>query len=487
MNIPLSDWLKFTRTLSALNNKAASELAKYINKQGGLDAVDRDALVGYAYGLVTKYGEGAAAAAAEMYDAIAVLSGASVAPAVPAQTAAFAETAKAINGTMKTGNAEIVVNSAGRLVKMAGVDTTIQNALRDGAEWAWIPNGDTCAFCLMLASNGWQRASKKVLKGGHAEHIHANCDCTFAIRFDKNTNVKGYTPERYKRMYDSAEGSSAKEKLNSMRRDFYALNKNEGLANLNASIAEEINVGSVAKVAARAIPKFTPAKTTQEAEEFARQFVVDGKYGKVSYSGIVIQYANDMNRALNEVLSQYEPKYKLQSIEPMNKRSKAFRDSDADMAYRWSSCDMYFQKAYYKSERDFKKHLAQHRELYDQVMPNIDALIEQYRGATGIARKQLDYVEALKITGRTNVGDISAHDSMVHEIGHYLDDTLFRSEFQNSGFSIKDSYEKYAKKVSAYATESNREYLAESFLAYWKGETDILDPDLVAIFERLRK
>lgn len=487
MNIPLSDWLKFTRTLSALNNKAASELAKYINKQGGLDAVDRDALVGYAYGLVTKYGEGAAAAAAEMYDAIAVLSGASVAPAVPAQTATFAETAKAINGTMKTGNAEIVVNSAGRLVKMAGADTTIQNALRDGAEWAWIPNGDTCAFCLMLASNGWQRASKKVLKGGHAEHIHANCDCTFAIRFDKNTNVKGYTPERYKRMYDSAEGSSAKEKLNSMRRDFYALNKNKGLANLNASIAEEINVESVAKVAARAIPKFTPSKTTQEAEEFARQFVVDGKYGKVSYSGIDIQYANDMNRALNEVLSQYEPKYKLQSIEPMNKRSKAFRDSDADMAYRWSSCDMYFQKAYYKSERDFKKHLVQHRELYDQVMPNIDALIEQYRGATGMARKQFDYVEALKITGRTNVGDISAHDSMVHEIGHYLDDTLFRSEFQNSGFSIKDSYEKYAKKVSAYATESNREYLAESFLAYWKGETDILDPDLVAIFERLRK
>ena len=64
MNIPLSDWLKFTRMLSALNNKAAGELAKYISKQGGLESVDRDALIGYAYGLVTKYGEGAAAAAA---------------------------------------------------------------------------------------------------------------------------------------------------------------------------------------------------------------------------------------------------------------------------------------------------------------------------------------------------------------------------------------------------------------------------------------
>lgn len=487
MNIPLSDWLKFTRTLSALNNKAAGELAKYISKQGGLESVDRDALIGYAYGLVTKYGEGAAAAAAEMYDAIAVLSGASVPPAVPAPTATFAETAKAINGTMKTGNKEIVVNSAGRLVKMAGVDTTVQNALRDGAEWAWIPNGDTCAFCIMLASNGWQKASKKVLKGNHASHIHANCDCTFAIRFDSKMDVQGYAPDRYKRMYYGAEGTTPRERLNSMRRDFYALNKNEGLANLNASIAEEINVGSVAKAAARAIPKFTPASTTQEAEEFARQFVVEGKYGKVSYSGIDIQYANGMNRALNDVLSQYEPKYKLQSIEPMNKRSKAFRDSDADMAYRWSSCDMYFQKAYYKSERNFKKHLAQHKELFDQVMPNVDALIEQYKGATVMARKQLDYVEALKISGRTNVGDISAYDSMVHEIGHYLDDTLFRLEFSPSGFSVKDSFENYARNISAYATESNREYVAESFLAYWKGETDALDPDLVAIFERLRK
>ena len=158
--------------LSALNNKAAGELAKYISKQGGLESVDRDALIGYAYGLVTKYGEGAAAAAAEMYDAIAVLSGVSVPPAVPAPTATFAETAKAINGTMKTGNKEIVVNSAGRLVKMAGVDTTVQNALRDGAEWAWIPNGDTCAFCLSIAAEGWQRATARALAEGHADHIH---------------------------------------------------------------------------------------------------------------------------------------------------------------------------------------------------------------------------------------------------------------------------------------------------------------------------
>ena len=103
----------------------------------------------------------------------------------------------------------------------------MQNAIRDGAEWAWIPVGDTCAFCLMLASNGWQRASKAALAGGHAEHIHANCDCTYAVRFDRKSGVQGYDPDKYKKMYDEADGSNWHQKLNSMRRDIYDENAEE--------------------------------------------------------------------------------------------------------------------------------------------------------------------------------------------------------------------------------------------------------------------
>ena len=44
-----------------------------------------------------------------------------------------------------------------RLVKRAGADTTPHNAVRDGAEWAWVPHGDACPFCRMLAYNGWLR------------------------------------------------------------------------------------------------------------------------------------------------------------------------------------------------------------------------------------------------------------------------------------------------------------------------------------------
>ena len=83
-----------------------------------------------------------------------------------------------------------------RLVKQAGADTTLKNAIRDGAEWAWVPHGDTCPFCITLASNGWQPASKKALKGDHAQHIHAHCDCEYAIRFDSSTTVAGYDPDK---------------------------------------------------------------------------------------------------------------------------------------------------------------------------------------------------------------------------------------------------------------------------------------------------
>ena len=56
---------------------------------------------------------------------------------------------------------------------------------------------------------------------GHAEHIHANCDCEFAIRFDKKSGVKGYDPDKYKRQYENAEGDTWRDKLNSIRRDQY--------------------------------------------------------------------------------------------------------------------------------------------------------------------------------------------------------------------------------------------------------------------------
>ena len=243
-----------------------------------------------------------------------------------------------------------------------------------------------------------------------------------------------------------------------------------------------------AQKAAPARPDFTPAKTISEAETFAAGFTNGDKYSKVSYSGIDLKYANEFNRAMNDVLTQYEPKYKLRNIEAMNMRTKAFQGTTADAAYRWGSNDLFYNKAYFKSERALAQHVAQYNELMETTLPHVDMLIEKYRQDTGyLARKQLAYVEALKASGRANVSGGDPYGTMVHELAHYLDDTLFRRVFKEAGFDLRSSYEQFSVNVSAYATESNQEYVAESFLAYWNGETDRLDPKLVEIFEGARK
>lgn len=247
MRITDKQWNRYISVLRELNNKAAEDMIRYmterdITKVGStyvLSQQERKALIDYAYALATKYGEGAAAAAAEMYDAIATASKAKVPPAEPAQTATYEEVAIAVNGTLKQ-NPEIVPSAVGRLVKTAGVDTTVNNAIRDRAYFAWVPRGETCAFCLMLASNGWQPASKKALKNGHAEHIHANCDCTYVVRFGNNLEVEGYDPDEYLAMYNNADGTRWQDKLNSMRRDFYAENTEKINAQKRSAYAKRI-------------------------------------------------------------------------------------------------------------------------------------------------------------------------------------------------------------------------------------------------------
>lgn len=81
-------------------------------------------------------------------------------------------------------------------------------------------------------------ASKRILRGGHAEHVHAHCDCQFAIRHDGKSNVSGYNPDKYYQMYKNAEGNSPKEKIKSLRReledrDLINAQKRENYANKN--------------------------------------------------------------------------------------------------------------------------------------------------------------------------------------------------------------------------------------------------------------
>lgn len=230
--ISRKEWKKYCDILSSLSTRAADDFKYEIfNQKGrwygmGIENIPRNDLIDFAYFLITKYSEGSVAVACQMYDELAEASGVILPPAEPADIASYQDVAKTVNGTIKRSlNEEIIGASIGRLVKQAGQDTTIKNAIRDKCQMAWIPLGDTCAFCLLLAAKGWEDASPDMYgENGHAAHIHSNCDCSYGVRFDKTTSYAGYDPVKYKRIYANAEGATEEQKLNSMRREFYAEN-----------------------------------------------------------------------------------------------------------------------------------------------------------------------------------------------------------------------------------------------------------------------
>ena len=256
MTVSERSWTEYIERLRSVSDEAAKKFAEYYKRVANpFSEEGRKALAYYAYILGRDYGEAAAALACEMYDSMVLASGIEagwIAPAMPASTVTLEEAAKTINGVLKVSeNEDMLASAVGRLVKLAGVDTILENAYRDrprsggvkhrhsGAQVAWIPVGDTCPFCMVLASRGWQYQTVWAAEN-HAEHVHPNCDCTYAVRFNADTNVEGYNPEKYLKMYSEADvnnfankdnshpttkQTASQKRVNAMRREYYAENK----------------------------------------------------------------------------------------------------------------------------------------------------------------------------------------------------------------------------------------------------------------------
>ena len=253
--ISQAEWKRYTTRLSKISKQAEEEFRKFVADNLGYGRIERQKLIDYAYALATKYGEASAALSAEMYDAVAELSGVVVPSAVPSEVT-YQDVAKTVNGIIKkTASEQVLAQGVSRLVKMAGTDTILSNAYRDrpkgkgskrkhsGAQVAWIPSGDTCPFCLMLASKGWQNQTEWGANN-HSEHIHANCDCTYAVRFDNNLNVDGYDPLEYRKIYNDADGRTRDEKLKSMRDKYREENRDK----INAQKRENYKENQIKEV-----------------------------------------------------------------------------------------------------------------------------------------------------------------------------------------------------------------------------------------------
>ena len=84
-------------------------------------------------------------------------------------------------------------------VRRAANRTMRHNAARDGRGYARVPmGGETCGFCIMLASRGFVYRSAQT--AGEGNHYHSDCRCKVIPGFGGMT-VEGYDPSEYARRY----------------------------------------------------------------------------------------------------------------------------------------------------------------------------------------------------------------------------------------------------------------------------------------------
>lgn len=235
---------------------------------------------------------------------------------------------------------------------------------------------------------------------------------------------------------------------------------------------------TVVTPAKETVSGFTPAKSIEEAQAYAQQFI-EAQFGdktfkgKADFKGVSLENANEINRALEELFDKYDiPKISgIKAIDPLSsKGKKIFSGADAVMAYSPVEQGIYINKNVLKNAETLAAYNKQAKDAWDTVMSGIDTL--------NGAEKELAL--RYKQAGRSIVGDGSVHDYFLHEMGHHIQWQAFDAKTNNL---IGSQMSKYAGNLSGYATASKSEYFAESFVALQKGEISKLDPEYVAFMK----
>lgn len=427
----------------------------------------------------------------------------------------YAETARQLAGITRIGynNAIRITRTEGHRIQVTATMDAMEAAKEQGADvvkqWDSTLDGRTRPSHRRVDgeireldesfSNGLKFPGDA--DGRAAEVI--NCRCALLERarwavgsgFSKRNNFTGEletfdTPDDYakfKKDFFSNENVKYMNYVQQMQKKYGTNDFNKVLERMTDQeykhYTKLLNDNPVYNVKSKTRPIFTPATTLEEAEEYARRFVVKKTWsgeGNISFKGLSVDSANKLNETLLNLFETHDfPK--LQNIQPMNFREKLWKGSETTpMAYRTvRSGDLFFNPKIIKDGKTLSKYFAEGERAFEFCAKNIDRF-------TGDKRKLVEtYIEV----GRQLVAN-DAEDRLMaiiqHEMGHHVQNqVVMRDEVGRK--IVADGWEKYAVGISGYATFSEGEYIAESFCAFLNGEVDRIDPALKKYFERLMK
>ena len=217
---------------------------------------------------------------------------------------------------------------------------------------------------------------------------------------------------------------------------------------------------------------FTPAKTTAEAEAYAKEHIFSGAYlGKTSYKGIDVDMANGINETIERITQKYGRK--LSGIEVVNpKTAKGLKalggSADAPFATNSLNGMVYINKDIVKNAKALKAYTDKGDEAFKLVMANKDKLSGKMRTLAEIYEK----------AGKDLV-DSSLEGMITHEYGHYL--AVAINPKADVVSKIADGMGDHL--ISGYSQHNVREYLAECFTEYERGDRSKLDPIVIELFE----
>ena len=166
--------------------------------------------------LVGKYGEIAAALAADMFrlqaEVLGIKARLEVADGVNPDRA-NARANWALTQPDQFGNLVVLLDE---LVKQPYRSTFQDSAVKSGAAWARVPSGsEACAFCLMLASRGAVYHTKQTA-GGRGKKFHGGCGCAVVLVRDERDYPPGYDPDGLYQDYLNARAASASDSTSSI-------------------------------------------------------------------------------------------------------------------------------------------------------------------------------------------------------------------------------------------------------------------------------
>lgn len=228
------------------------------------------------------------------------------------------------------------------------------------------------------------------------------------------------------------------------------------------------------------LPRFTPATSIKEAEDFASKFVDTrtnfGAIG-VSFDGVDVNVANAINRTLWNFFNEFDvPKFGgIAAPKANTKLGKMVQGATA--GYMPIRNSFLLNRKTMRTEKDAEKAFQAEKSILADILANLDKY-----DLSKMSKAARATILAAKISGRATVPE-NVEEALWHELGHALEKQVKRSANFDD---IKVNMARFSEKVSGYATTDISEYIAESFASWKKGE-QLADPLLIGAFVSLRR